>query len=101
MLRNWASGDLFGADAGCGDGVGGFRIGAEGVFDFIDVGRIRAEDGSPIGWVSHRALEVGPLAQRRREFKALGCIPFGGSVTIRVMAGRRDARDDGFAPLSK
>jgi putative YjhG/YagF family dehydratase len=83
MLRNWASGDLFGLSQDAGMGWEASALGRKEFLILSTAGGIRADDGSPIALGYHTGhWEVGLLAQAAaREFKALGCIPFAGMVT--------------------
>src|SRR3984957_12562961 len=83
MLRNWASGDLFGLTQDAGMGWDPSQLGRREFLILSTSGGIRADDGSPIALGYHTGhWEVGLLAQAAaREFKALGSIPFAGSVT--------------------
>jgi putative YjhG/YagF family dehydratase len=83
MLRNWASGDLFGLSQDAGMGWDPSQLGRREFLILSTSGGIRAEDGSPIALGYHTGhWEIGLLAQSAaREFKKLGAIPFAGSVT--------------------
>jgi putative YjhG/YagF family dehydratase len=83
MLRNWASGDLFGMTQNAGMGWDPSQLGRREFLILSTSGGLRAEDGSPIALGYHTGhWEIGLLAQAAaREFKRLGCIPFAGSVT--------------------
>jgi putative YjhG/YagF family dehydratase len=83
MLRNWASGDLFGLTQDAGMGWDPSQLGRREFLILSTSGGIRADDGSPIALGYHTGhWEVGLLAQAAaREFKALGAIPFAGAVT--------------------
>lgn len=83
MLRNWASGDLFGLTQDAGMGWDPSHLGRREFLILSTSGGIRADDGSPIALGYHTGhWEVGLLAQAAaREFKSLGAIPFAGSVT--------------------
>ena len=83
MLRNWASGDLFGLTQDAGMGWEASALGRKEFLILSTAGGLRAEDGSPIALGYHTGhWEVGLLVrQAAMEFKALGCIPFAGSVT--------------------
>ena len=83
MLRNWASGDLFGLTQDAGMGWDPRTLGRREFLILSTSGGLRADDGSPIALGYHTGhWEVGLLAQAAaREFKALGAIPFAGSVT--------------------
>ncbi|HWE01787.1 MAG TPA: YjhG/YagF family D-xylonate dehydratase [Tepidisphaeraceae bacterium] len=83
MLRNWASGDLFGLTQDAGMGWDPSQLGRREFLILSTSGGLRAEDGSPIALGYHTGhWEIGLLAQSAaREFKKLGCIPFAGSVT--------------------
>ena len=83
MLRNWASGDLFGLTQDAGMGWDASSLGRKEFLILSTAGGLRADDGSPIALGYHTGhWEVGLLAQAAaREFKRQGCIPFAGAVT--------------------
>jgi putative YjhG/YagF family dehydratase len=83
MLRNWASGALFGLTQDAGMGWEASALGRKEFLILSTAGGIRADDGTPIALGYHTGhWEVGLLSQAAaREFKSLGCIPFAGSVT--------------------
>src|ERR1700760_1987808 len=73
MLRNWASGDLFGLTQDAGMGWDPSQPGRREFLILSTAGGIRADDGSPIALGYHTGhWEVGLLSQAAaREFKAL------------------------------
>jgi putative YjhG/YagF family dehydratase len=83
MLRNWASGDLFGLSQDAGMGWTPGQVGRKEVLILSTSGGIRADDGTPIALGYHTGhWEVGLLMQAAaRELKDLGCIPFAGFCT--------------------
>src|SRR5688572_2286611 len=84
MLRNWASGDLFGLSQSAGMGWTPAQLGRQKEFLILSTsGGIRADDGTPIALGYHTGhWEVGLLMQAAaREFKSRGHIPFAGYVT--------------------
>lgn len=83
MLRNWASGDLFGMTQNAGMGWTPAELTRPEFLILSTSGGIRADDGSPIALGYHTGhWEVGLLMQAAaREFKAQGAIPFAGYVT--------------------
>src|SRR3954468_12957600 len=80
MLRNWASGDLFGLSQDAGMGWNPAMLGRKEFLILSTAGGIRADDGTPIALGYHTGhWEVGLLMQAAaREFKALGFVPFAG-----------------------
>ncbi|HZL37487.1 MAG TPA: YjhG/YagF family D-xylonate dehydratase [Tepidisphaeraceae bacterium] len=83
MLRNWASGDLFGLSQDAGMGWEASSLGRKEFLILSTSGGVRADDGSPIALGYHTGhWEVGLLVQAAaRQFKSLGAIPFAGMVT--------------------
>lgn len=83
ILRNWASGDLFGLSQDAGMGWTPSELGRREFLMLSTSGGIRADDGTPIALGYHTGhWEVGLLMQAAaRQFKAHGCIPFAGFVT--------------------
>src|SRR5437763_8884805 len=83
MLRNWASGDLFGLTQDAGMGWDPRHLGRKEFLILSTSGGLRADDGTPIALGYHTGhWEVGLLMQAAaRELKALGCVPFAGFVT--------------------
>ena len=83
MLRNWASGDLFGLTQDVGMGWAPSMVGRKEFLILSTSGGIRADDGTPIALGYHTGhWEVGLLMQAAaREFKERGVIPFAGFCT--------------------
>ncbi|MDB5305777.1 MAG: ilvD 2, partial [Phycisphaerales bacterium] len=83
MLRNWASGDLFGLTQNAGMGWNPAQLGRKEFLILSTSGGLRADDGTPIALGYHTGhWEVGLLmAAAAREFKSLGFLPFAGFVT--------------------
>src|SRR6266550_2002034 len=83
MLRNWASGDLFGLSQDAGMGWNPSQLGKKEFLILSTSGGIRADDGTPIALGYHTGhWEVGLLMQAAaREFKSRGVIPFAGFCT--------------------
>src|SRR3954469_13296649 len=83
MLRNWASGDLFGLSQDAGMGWDPAHVGRDEYLILSTSGGLRADDGRPIALGYHTGhWEVGLLMQAAaRELKSLGCVPFAGFVT--------------------
>ncbi|MDB5356490.1 MAG: ilvD 1 [Phycisphaerales bacterium] len=83
MLRNWASGDLFGLTQNAGMGWNPAQLGRKEFLILSTSGGLRADDGTPIALGYHTGhWEVGLLmAAAAREFKTLGFLPFAGFVT--------------------
>src|SRR3954463_16681248 len=83
MLRNWASGDLFGLSQDAGMGWNPATLGAKEFLILSTSGGIRADDGSPVALGYHSGhWEVGLLMKAAaEELKRLGAIPFAGYVT--------------------
>jgi putative YjhG/YagF family dehydratase len=83
MLRNWASGDLFGLTQDAGMGWAASSLGRKEYLILSTSGGIRADDGTPIALGYHTGhWEVGLLMQAAaRKFKEMGLIPFAGYVT--------------------
>ena len=83
MLRNWASGDLFGLSQDAGMGWNPAMLGRKEFLILSTSGGIRSEDGTPIALGYHTGhWEVGLLMRAAAaEFKRLGFVPFAGFVT--------------------
>jgi putative YjhG/YagF family dehydratase len=83
MLRNWASGDLFGLSQDAGMGWAASMLGRKEFLILSTSGGIRADDGTPIALGYHTGhWEVGLLMQAAaREIKQAGFIPFAGYCT--------------------
>jgi putative YjhG/YagF family dehydratase len=83
MLRNWASGDLFGMTQNAGMGWKAGDLGRKEFLILSTSGGLRADDGTPIALGYHTGhWEVGLLMQAAaRELKKLGAIPFAGFCT--------------------
>ena len=83
MLRNWASGDLFGLTMDAGMGWNPAELGRKEFLILSTSGGLRADDGTPIALGYHSGhWEVGLLMQAAaKEFKRLGAIPFAGFCT--------------------
>src|SRR5438874_3921120 len=83
MLRNWASGDLFGLSQDAGMGWNPAMLGRKEFLILSTSGGIRADDGTPVALGYHTGhWEVGLLMQAAaREFKERGVIPFAGFCT--------------------
>jgi putative YjhG/YagF family dehydratase len=80
MLRDWASGDLFGLTQNAGMGWPAAEMLGPQFLILSTQGGIRAEDGSPVALGYHTGhFEVGLLMQAAaREIKRLGGVPFAG-----------------------
>ncbi len=83
MLRNWASGDIFGMTLNAGMGWEPSHLNRPEHLILSNAGGLRAEDGKPIALGYHTGhWEVGLLMQAAAyELKAIGCLPFAGMVT--------------------
>jgi putative YjhG/YagF family dehydratase len=83
MLRQRASGDLFGWSQDAGMGWDPVRLGGAEVLLLSTHGGIRASDGTPIALGYHTGhWEVGLLMQAAaEELKAAGAVPFAGYCT--------------------
>jgi putative YjhG/YagF family dehydratase len=83
ILRNWASGDIFGLTQDVGMGWSPARLGGKEFLILSTSGGLRADDGSPIALGYHTGhWEVGLLVRAAaEEIKRLGAIPFAGSCT--------------------
>src|SRR4051812_8060422 len=83
MLRNWASGDLFGLTQDAGMGWNPSMLGRKEFLILSTSGGIRADDGSPVALGYHTGhWEVGLLMREAaRELKSKGFVPFAGFVT--------------------
>jgi xylonate dehydratase len=83
ILRNWASGDIFGMTQDVGMGWSPARLGGKEFLILSTAGGLRADDGSPIALGYHTGhWEVGLLVQAAaNELKKLGAIPFAGACT--------------------
>ncbi len=83
MLRNWASGDLFGLSQNAGMGWAPAHLNRKEFLILSTAGGLRADDGSPIALGYHTGhWEVGLLVRAAaEELKRLGMIPFAAAVT--------------------
>src|SRR4051812_18276501 len=83
MLRNWASGDLFGLSQDAGMGWNPAMLGRKEFLILSTSGGIRADDGTPVALGYHTGhWEVGLLMREAaREFKARGFVPFAAFCT--------------------
>ncbi|MGB7158596.1 MAG: YjhG/YagF family D-xylonate dehydratase [Tepidisphaeraceae bacterium] len=83
ILRNWASGDIFGMTQDVGMGWSPKRLGGKEFLILSTAGGLRADDGSPIALGYHTGhWEVGLLVQAAaNELKRLGAVPFAGACT--------------------
>lgn len=83
ILRNWASGDIFGLTQDVGMGWSPARLGGKEFLILSTAGGLRADDGSPIALGYHTGhWEVGLLVQAAaNEMKRLGAVPFAGACT--------------------
>ncbi len=83
MLRNWASGDLFGLSQDAGMGWEPSLIGRKEFLLLSTSGGLRADDGTPIALGYHTGhWEVGLLMQAAaRELKSMGHVPFAAFCT--------------------
>jgi putative YjhG/YagF family dehydratase len=83
MLRNWASGDLFGLSQDAGMGWDPAALGRREFLILSTSGGLRTDDGTPVALGYHTGhWEVGLLMHAAaRELKSLGCVPFAGFVT--------------------
>lgn len=83
MLRNWASGDLFGWSLNAGMGWDPSKLGGKEFLILSTSGGIRADDGKPVALGYHTGhWEVGLLMQAAaRQFTSNNAIPFAGFVT--------------------
>ncbi len=83
MLRNWASGDIFGMTLNAGMGWEPSELNRPEHLILSTSGGLRADDGKPIALGYHTGhWEVGLLMQAAaHELKALGCLPFAGFCT--------------------
>src|SRR5437588_4192885 len=83
MLRDWASGDLFGLSQDAGMGWEPGRVTGKEFLILSTSGGIRADDGTPIALGYHTGhWEVGLLMQAAaRELKTMGFVPFAGFCT--------------------
>ncbi|GMV80389.1 MAG: hypothetical protein AMXMBFR7_15730 [Planctomycetota bacterium] len=83
MLRNWASGDLFGLSQDAGMGWDPAKLTGKAFLILSTAGGLRGEDGTPIALGYHTGhWEVGLLARAAAdEFKRHGSVPFAGAVT--------------------
>src|SRR5881227_4293851 len=77
MLRNWASGDLFGLSQDVGMGWDPRHVARKEFLILSTSGGLRADDGSPLALGYHTGhWEVNLLVREAaREFKARHCIP--------------------------
>jgi putative YjhG/YagF family dehydratase len=83
MLRNWASGDLFGLSQNAGMGWDSASVAGEEVLILSTLGGLRAEDGTPIALGYHTGhWEVGLLVREcALELRRQGKLPFAGYVS--------------------
>jgi xylonate dehydratase len=83
MLRNWASGDLFGLSQDAGMGWDPSKVGGPEYLILSTHGGLRASDGTPVALGYHTGhWEVNLLVEAAaKEFKALGGVPFAGYCT--------------------
>jgi len=83
MLRDWASGDLFGLSQDAGMGWDVTQLGRKEFLILSTSGGLRAADGSPIALGFHTGhWEVNLLVQAAaRELKSRGVIPFAAFCT--------------------
>src|SRR4051812_8447581 len=83
MLRNWASGDLFGLSQDAGMGWNPAMLGRKEFLILSTSGGIRADDGSPVALGYHTGhWEVGLLMREAaRELKSRGFVPFAAFCT--------------------
>src|SRR4051812_15536692 len=83
MLRNWASGDLFGLTQDAGMGWNPSMLGRKEFLILSTSGGIRADDGSPVALGYHTGhWEVGLLMREAaRELKSKGFVPFAAFCT--------------------
>jgi len=83
MLRNWASGDIFGLTQDAGMGWDVKALGRKEFLILSTSGGIRADDGTPVALGYHTGhWEVGLLMREAaRELKARGFVPFAGYCT--------------------
>ncbi|GLV60258.1 dehydratase [Dictyobacter sp. S3.2.2.5] len=83
MLREWASGDLFGLTQNVGMGWEPAKVANKHILMISTQGGIRAEDGSPIALGYHTGhWEVGRLLRAAAgEFKHAGAVPFAAYVS--------------------
>lgn len=83
MLREWASGDLFGLTQNVGMGWNPARVLGKHVLIISTQGGIREPDGTPVALGYHTGhWEIGLLARAAAlEFQRLGAVPFAASVS--------------------
>jgi xylonate dehydratase len=83
ILRNFASGDLFGWTQNAGMGLDPRLLGKPEFLILSTSGGLRADDGRPLALGYHTGhWEVGLLVRAAaQEFQALGCVPFAGACT--------------------
>ncbi|HEX4808738.1 MAG TPA: YjhG/YagF family D-xylonate dehydratase [Bryobacteraceae bacterium] len=83
MLRNWASGDLFGLSQNAGMGWDPAKVAGPEYLILSTHGGLRAQDGSPVALGYHTGhWEVNLLVEAAaKEFKTLGGVPFAGYCT--------------------
>jgi putative YjhG/YagF family dehydratase len=83
MLRNWASGDLFGLTQDAGMGWDPALLGGKEFLILSTAGGLRGDDGKPIALGYHTGhWEVGLLMRAAaEEFKRRGAVPFAGFCT--------------------
>jgi len=83
ILRNWASGDIFGLSQDVGMGWSPSGLGGKEFLVLSTAGGLRADDGSPVALGYHTGhWEVGLLVKAAaEEMKRLGAVPFAGACT--------------------
>src|SRR5579862_4602084 len=83
MLRNWASGDIFGLSQNAGMGWDPALSSGKQFLILSTSGGLRGDDGKPIALGYHTGhWEVGLLMQAAaREIKRMGGLPFAGFCT--------------------
>ncbi len=103
MLRNWASGDLFGLTQDAGMGWDPTQLGRKEFLILSTSGGLRADDGSPIALGYHTGhWEVALWRGRRRGGLRNGAASrLPGPSPILAMDGPRARGDDGQPALSK
>jgi putative YjhG/YagF family dehydratase len=83
MLRNWASGDLFGLSQNVGMGWKPAKVLGKHILILSTQGGIREADGTPVALGYHTGhWEVGRLMRAAAlEFQQLGMVPYGAYVS--------------------
>ena len=83
MLKNWASGDIFGLALNAGMGWDVSKVTGKQFLILSTSGGLRADDGKPIALGYHTGhWEVGLLMHAAaRQLKELGAVPFAGFCT--------------------